>query len=147
MDGIEGIIWLAILIIMVIIEIITLGLSTIWFAGGALVAFLASLVGASIPIQIALFLVVSFLLLAVTRPIAVKYFNKDRARTNAESLIGAVAVVQETIDNLQATGRVQVHGQEWAARSGNDMRIEPGTEVLVEEIHGVKLIVKEKGEV
>ena len=143
----DGIVWLIVFVVMIIIEIITLGLSTIWFAGGALVAFLASLAGAGIPVQVVLFLVVSFLLLAVTRPIAVKYFNKDRTKTNAESLIGAVAVVQETIDNLQATGRVQVHGQEWAARSENDITIEPGTEVLVEEIHGVKLIVKSKTEV
>ena len=143
----DGIVWLVVFVIMIIIEIITLGLSTIWFAGGALVAFLASLVGAGIPIQVVLFLVVSFLLLAVTRPIAVKYFNKDRTKTNAESLIGAIAVVQETIDNLRATGRVQVHGQEWAARSENDITIEPGTEVLVEDIHGVKLIVKSKTEV
>ena len=107
----EGIFWLAVLILMVVIEAITLGLTTIW-SGGALAAFIAALVGAGIVVQVVLFFVVSFALLLGTRPFAVKYFNHDRARTNLESLIGAQAVVLEEIDNLQATGRVQVNGQE-----------------------------------
>ena len=139
-----GIVWIAILIVMVVIEIITLGLTTIWFAGGALVAFIASLLGAGIPVQIVLFVVVSLLLLAGTRPYAVKYFNKDRTRTNADSLIGAVGVVLEDIDNLKAAGMVQVNGQEWTARTEDGGRIAKGKEVLVEKISGVKLIVKEK---
>ncbi len=142
----EGIFWLAVLIIMAVIEIVTLGLTTIWFAGGALVAFIASLLGAGLPIQIILFIVVSLLLLIGTRPIAVKYFNRDRVKTNAESLIGDSGIVKEEINNLQATGMVQVNGQEWSARSADDTIIEAGKEVLIEEISGVKLIVKEKTE-
>lgn len=142
----EGIVWLAILIIMVVIEIITLGLTTIWFAGGAFIAFFASLAGAGLPVQIVLFFVISLVLLLGTRPFAVKYFNKDRTRTNAESLIGASAVVLEDIDNLQAVGRVQVNGQEWSARSSSGFGIQKGKTVLVEEIRGVKLVVKEKTE-
>lgn len=142
----EGIFWLAVLIIMAVIEIVTLGLTTIWFAGGALVAFIASLLGAGLPIQIILFIVVSLLLLIGTRPIAVKYFNRDRVKTNAESLIGDSGIVKEEINNLQATGMVQVNGQEWSARSADDTIIEAGKEVLIEEISGVKLIVKVKTE-
>ena len=142
----EGIFWLAILILMVVIEFITLGLTTIWFAGGALIAFLASLAGAGLPVQAVLFFVVSLGLLLGTRPFAMKYFNKDRTKTNAESLIGATAVVMEDIDNLQAVGRVQVNGQEWSARSSSGFGIPKGKTVLVEEIRGVKLVVKEKME-
>ena len=140
----EGIVWLAILIVLVVIEIITLGLTTIWFAGGALVAFVASLLGAGIPVQIALFVVVSLLLLGGTRPYAVKYFNKERIKTNVESLIGTYGIVLEDIDNLKAVGTVQVNGVEWSARSIDDSLITKGKEVLIEEISGVKLIVKEK---
>lgn len=140
----EGIIWLAILVLMLVVEMITLGLATIWFAGGALVAFISSLLGAPIPVQIVLFVVVSLGLLIGTRPIAVKYFNKKRTMTNADSLIGKTAVVLEEINNLQAQGRVQVDGQEWAARSLNNTVISEKKEVLIEEISGVKLIVKEK---
>lgn len=141
----EAIVWLAILIVMVVIEIKTLGLTTIWFAGGALVALLMSLLGIGLPIQILLFLVVSLGLLLGTRPIALKYFNKNRTRTNAESLLGSEAIVLEPIDNIKATGRVQASGQEWMARSADDQPIAAGAKVRVEEIRGVKLIVRENG--
>lgn len=140
----EGIVWLAILVIMTVIEFITLGLTTIWFAGGALVAFVVSLLGGGVPLQVTLFVVVSLALLAGTRPFALKYFNGARQRTNAESLIGKGAVVLKDIDNLHAEGMVQVDGQEWTARSLDDTRILEGTEVEIEEISGVKLIVKVK---
>jgi membrane protein implicated in regulation of membrane protease activity len=139
-------VWLAILVVMAVIEIITLGLTTIWFAGGALVAFVASLLGAPLPLQIGLFTVVSLVLLAVTRPIAVKYFNKDRVKTNAESLIGQSGMVLEEINNLKASGLVQVNGQEWTARTLADAVIPKGSEVIVRDIRGVKLMVEPKNE-
>ncbi len=142
----EGLFWLVIVVVMAIIEIITLGLTTIWFAGGALVAFFASLFGAGLPVQIVLFFVVSFLLLAFTRPFAVKFVNKDRIRTNAESLIGKSAIVLEDINNLKAEGMASVNGQEWTARSADDTVIAKGTVVEIVDIKGVKLIVKAKKE-
>lgn len=144
MEGIIGIIWLAIIVVMAIIEIITLGLTTIWFAGGALVAFIASLFGVSLPIQIVLFVIVSLVLLAFTRPFAVKFVNKNRTRTNAESLIGKSAIVLEDINNLKAEGAVSVNGQEWTARAADDTVITKDTVVEIVEIKGVKLMVKAK---
>lgn len=79
--------WLAIFIVLLIIEIATMGLTTIWFAGGALLAFCAGLVGFGLGVQIGVFVIVSILLLLLTRPIAVKFFNQERQKTNAESLI------------------------------------------------------------
>lgn len=139
----DGIFWLFIVIVMAIIEIITLGLTTIWFAGGALVAFIASLLGANLVVQVVLFIVVSLVLLAVTRPLAVKFFNKGRESTNAESLIGSRAVVKQEIDNLNARGMVSVNGQEWTARAFEDKIIPQGATVEIIEISGVKLLVKE----
>ncbi len=139
----EGVIWLFIVVVMAIIEIITLGLTTIWFAGGALVAFVASLLGANLIVQIVLFIVVSVGLLALTRPLAVKFLNKDRESTNAESLIGKRAVVKQEIDNLNAQGMVSVNGQEWTARAYEEKIIPEGATVEIMEISGVKLLVKE----
>lgn len=76
--------WLVLLILCIIVEIMTLGLTTIWFAGGALAAILACLLRAPIFVQVILFFLVSLLMLFFTRPLAVKYFNKDRVRTNVE---------------------------------------------------------------
>lgn len=141
----DALVWLGILILMLIIEIVTLGLATIWFAGGALVAFMAAMLGADLVIQIVLFFVVSVILLLVTRPVAVKYFNKDRVKTNAESLIGSDAIVISEIDNLQGIGQVTIGGQEWSARSKDDrIRYPIGSVVKVVDIKGVKAVVEEK---
>jgi membrane protein implicated in regulation of membrane protease activity len=137
-------IWLIILILAIVIELISLGLTTIWFAGGALAAVAVAALGAPLWLQILIFLIVSIALLAFTRPVAVKYFNKERVRTNVESLVGRQAIVISEIDNLQGTGQVTVGGQEWSARSSVEGRlIAPGTIVRITAINGVKLIVEE----
>lgn len=135
--------WMVLLILCIGIEVLTLGLTTIWFAAGALVAIFASLLYAPIFVQVILFLLVSLLSLFFTRPIAMKYFNRDRVKTNVESMVGRQAIVTGEIDNLQATGQVTVSGQEWSARSWDDkVRIPTGAVVVVAAISGVKLIVR-----
>lgn len=135
--------WLIVLILSIVVEVISLGLTSIWFAGGALVAILAAALKAPLFVQIILFLAVSLLLLFFTRPIAVKYFNKDRVRTNVESLVGRQAIVISEIDNLQGIGQVTVGGQEWSARcEETEGKLPVGTVVDVVAISGVKLIVK-----
>lgn len=135
--------WMVILILCIVIEVLTLGLTTIWFAAGALVAIFAALLYAPIFAQVILFLLVSLTLLFFTRPIAVKYFNRDRVKTNVESMVGRQAIVTGEIDNVQATGQVTVSGQEWSARSWDDkVRIPAGAVVVVVAISGVKLIVR-----
>lgn len=138
--------WLIILAVLIFIEIITLGLTTIWFAGGALVAFVVSLFVDNLLLEIILFLVVSLLLLYFTRPFVIKYFNPKRTRTNYEGVIGREALVTIMIDNLRASGQVTVGGQEWTARSEDGKIIEVGTVVSVKDVSGVKLIVSDKKE-
>ena len=140
----EYIFWLVLLIICIGIEVATMGLTTIWFAGGALVAIFAAVVGAPIWLQAIIFIVVSLVLLFFTRPIAVKYFNKDRVKTNVESMVGRQAIVISEIDNLQGIGQVTVGGQEWSARSAEDQaKIAVGAVTVVVAISGVKLIVRD----
>jgi hypothetical protein len=137
------IIWSLIFAICLIIEIITLGLTTIWFAGGALVAAISVFFDAAFVIQVLIFAIVSLVLLITTRPIALKHFNlSNMAKTNVESLIGKQVIVTETIDNLKSTGQVKANGLEWTARSANETDIIPaGTEVTIDSVSGVKLIV------
>lgn len=141
----QEMLWLCLFILLLIIEIVTMGLTTIWFAGGALAAFAAGILGAVIWVQVVVFLVVSVLLFVFTRPVAVKYFNKDRQKTNADRLVGQEAFVAEAIDTLKAQGTVVVNGQEWSAKTKEaDGKIGKGKVVVIDEIQGVKLIVKEK---
>jgi membrane protein implicated in regulation of membrane protease activity len=139
------VVWLIVLVVLVIIELLTMGLTTIWFAGGALVAAIASLFQTPLVLQVILFLIVSAILLFFTRPLAVKYFNKDRVRTNAESLVGRQAIVISEIDNLQGIGQVNVGGMEWSAKTSVDgVRLPVGTVATVLAISGVKLVVEER---
>lgn len=141
----EVIIWLVILVICIAVEACTMGLATIWFAGGALVAAIVAYFGGQTWLQIIAFLVVSLVLLLFTRPIAVKYFNKDRAKTNVESMIGRQAIVVSEIDNLQGIGCVSVSGNEWSARSVDEEgHIPVGSVVMVEAVNGVKLMVRKE---
>ena len=135
--------WLVVLIVSIGVEVATLGLTSIWFAGGAAVAVIVAAFHGPVWLQILLFFAVSLLLLFFTRPIAVRYFNRDRVRTNVESMIGRQAIVTSEIDNLQGIGQVTVGGQEWSARTEADgMNLQLGTVVDIVAVNGVKLIVK-----
>ena len=139
----EALCWLLLAALFIVIEIISLGLTTIWFAGGAFVVALAGLAGVSLTIQVALFLIVSIILLVLTRPVAVKYLDSKTQKTNSEALIGQKAVVLQTIDNLKTEGQVKVNGMEWTARAKMDEMVIPEGEVVtILEIQGVKLIVE-----
>ena len=137
------IIWLALTAVLLIIEIATLGLTTIWFAAGALFAFFAALLGMNQGIQIGVFVVVSVVLLFFTRPLAVKYLNTKTIKTNTEALVGKTARVIVDINNLKSQGQVVINGLEWTARSSDDTIIfRTGDVVTVVGIEGVKLIVE-----
>ena len=140
----EMIFWLIVFVILLVVEIATMALTTVWFAGGALAAFLAAYIGFGVAVQVLVFLIVSILLLVLTRPLAVKFFNQERQKTNAESLIGQKAIVKEEINILQATGRVEVNGMEWSAKTEESEIIEADTIVMIKGIQGVKLIVEKE---
>ena len=136
-----SIVWLALMVLLLILEAATAGLTSIWFALGALAALIASLFGGALWLQLVWFFAVSLLTLWLTRPLALKYLNSRRVATNADRVIGAEAVVTEDIDNIAGSGAVHVDGHEWTARSGSGDNIAKGAVVRVERIEGVKLIV------
>ena len=119
--------WLIIFAVCLIAEIISLGLTTIWACGGALVAMIIAI------------------LFFTTRPIAKKHLDNQLVKTNVESLIGKHVIVSADIDNLKSTGQVLINGVEWTARSKHGDTIETGTEVVIDEISGVKAIVEKAG--
>lgn len=138
-------IWLGVLVLMVIVELLTTQLVTIWFAVGALVSFFLALLGVEqIWIQILAFLLVSAAALAVTRPLVKRTLRRTTVPTNADMVIGKTAVVTERIDNIAGTGLVKVGGSVWSARTADQSVIEEAQEVEVQEIQGVKLLVTKK---
>ncbi|MFR8259869.1 MAG: NfeD family protein [Frisingicoccus sp.] len=137
--------WLGAFGVLLLIEILTLGLTTIWFAVGALAAFLLAFVQVPLMIQIVVFIVVSVVMLVFTRPIMTKYLNKKTTKTNAESLVGRKARVLIPINNLKSEGQVMVNGMEWTARSTKDeVTFQKDEMVRIAGISGVKLIVEKE---
>lgn len=135
-------IWTGLLIVFTIGEGITVGLTVVWFAAGALAALICALLNGPLWLQIALFLVISTLCLMAIRPLAHKYFNSKVEPTNADRILGTEAIVTEDINNLQGTGAVRIGGITWSARSENDTLIPAGTPVCILRIEGVKVYVK-----
>ena len=135
--------WLVAFVILIGIEAATMALTTIWFAGGAVFAFFAAVLGFSIQTQLVVFLIVSFILLLFTRPLAIRFVNRETVKTNVDGLIGRKAKVIKKIDNNEPSGATVVDGQEWTARSMDDaVTIPVGTHVVIKEVRGVKLIVE-----
>lgn len=136
--------WLVVIAACVVIEALTLGLTTIWFAVGALVAWFVYLTGLGLHVQIMAFMLVSIVCLVMTRPIAVEKLKIGKTKTNLDSLIGETAKVESAINNFNNEGYVKARGQIWSARAADGDIIEKGELVVVKEIKGVKLIVKRK---
>lgn len=134
--------WVAMIVVTIVVEIATVGLTTIWMTGGALVALAIALLGGSLNLQLAVFFGVTFVLLYWTRPIAVKYLNSRRTRTNVEETLGQPVRVIERVDNKEETGKVNYKGMEWTARSVMDEDVfEVDDVAVVQAIEGVKMLV------
>ena len=134
--------WLAAVIALCAGEAATVGLVCIWFAAGALGAFLAACVGAPFWMQLIVFAAVSAAALALVRPSVSRFAHPRRSPTNADRVIGQTATVTETVDNEAGAGQVSVLGQVWTARSQLGVVIPAGTQVKVQRIEGVKLFVE-----
>ena len=136
-------IWVALLATFIIIEATTAQLLTIWFAIGSFAALVTSFFTDNILVQVVVFVVVSVVVLAATRPLVKKMTATKKQATNADMYIGQEGIVTEEIDNISAKGLVKVKGSIWTARSETDnIQIEEGTHVTVIRIEGVKLIVR-----
>ena len=135
--------WLISFGILLLIEICTLGLTTIWFAAGALMAVLMAVLNLPLLVQVIVFLAVSFVMLIFTRPIMTKYLNEKTTKTNAESLVGGKARVLIPVNNLKSEGQVMVGGMEWTARSTKDeVTFQKDEMARIAGINGVKLMIE-----
>ena len=134
--------WLIALIVLLVGEAITIGLTFVWFAEGALGALIVAVLGGALWLQVVIFLALSGVTLALARPVFARFLKTSHAATNADRVIGQTAVVTEQIDNLSGTGQVNVAGQIWSARSAHDVVIPRETEVRVLKISGVKVLVE-----
>ena len=147
MDAMNTTVWLVAMIILIVIEIATVSIGAIWFALGALAAVIVSVLGAGTILQTVVFLAVSFATLIFTRPLALKYINNTRTKTNYEGIIGKTVRITQDVDNTVETGCAVVNGQDWTARAAdNGCKLKAGSFAKVVDIKGVKLILEKYDE-
>ena len=137
------VLWLVVVIVFLAVELMTVTLTSIWFAGGGLVALFVAMAGGGFAVQMLAFLLGSFAMFFATKPWADKVINAKKTSTNADRAVGKEVRVVERISNLDQTGRVVVHGQDWMARTEDDnIIIEQDELVRILRISGVKVIVE-----
>lgn len=136
-------IWLIVLVVLVTGEAITVGLTFIWFAVGALGGLVVAVLGGPIWLQVVVFLALSAVTLVLVRPAAAKLLTPGISPTNADRVIGQIALVTEQIDNIAETGQVKLFGQVWSARSETGEIISAQNRVRILRIEGVKVFVRE----
>ncbi|MGN1307745.1 MAG: NfeD family protein [Faecousia sp.] len=134
-------VWIFMAVLFLVIELLTVGMVSIWLFAGSLAALLTAAIRLPIWLQIVIFLVVSCVCFVLLYPRLKKFVRKNHQATNADMALGKTAVVVRRIDNIEGTGAVSIDGKTWSARSADDSAIEPGTYVTVDRIQGVKLIV------
>ena len=134
-------VWLILAGVFIIGEVITSGFLIFWLSLGSLIAMVVSFFTDNIIIQTTVFLISSVILILATKPLVKKFANIETVKTNANAIIGKKGIVTKDINSINSTGQVKIDGELWSAIGRNDMDISKGTEVEVNEIKGVKVVV------
>jgi membrane protein implicated in regulation of membrane protease activity len=134
-------VWVALVIIFAVIEVITFGLTTVWFALAALIMVFLSFIKIPLAVQVLIFLIISTIFFIFTRPLAIKKFKMGKEKTNVDSFVGKHVLVIKNIGEFE-NGEVKLNGIIWAARSDNNTEIAEGVKCEILRVEGVQLIVR-----
>ena len=138
-----AIIWLIAAGVLALIEALTQGLTSIWFAFAAAAAAVTALAGGSAALQVIVFIGVSLILLIFTRPVVKRKLNSRVEMTNVDAVTGQEGIVLEKVSHLQP-GQVKADGKVWTAGCEEGETIEKGKVVIVKGVRGVTLTVEDK---
>ena len=133
--------WIILAIVFLAVEFGTVALISLWFVGGSVAALAVCLLGGPLWLQVLVFGLISLALLLLVRPFLKKYIDPKKVRTNVDAMRGRQAVLLETVDNLAATGSLELSGVVWTARSADGSVIPAGTVVTIQGVEGVKVLV------
>lgn len=134
------IMWLAVGVVFLIVELLTTALVSIWFVPSAIITCLLSFVVDNLLIQIAIFVALSAVFMVVCRKIYNKHIKKpvDDVDQN-EKLIGKTAKVAEDTNGI--SGRILVGDVYWKAVSENGDIIPKGETVKIKSVNGTTLVI------
>ncbi len=134
-------VWVAVTIICIVIESLTLSLTTIWFGISSFVLVFLAFTPIPFGAQLFIFVVLALVLLIFTRPVVKRKLNQKKIATNYERIIGQIALVTKKITALDK-GSIKINGMEWTAAVKEDITLEEGSKCVIEEIAGVTAYVK-----
>ena len=140
--------WLGAIVLFGVAEVVTEGMISIWFVAGSLAGLVTCMSGWALgglspeATQVLVFALVSAAALLLTRPLVRRFMTRPHIPTNLDRVLGMVGKVTEAVDNERASGAVYVDGKTWTARSADGSAIPAGTQVKVQKIEGVKLLVQ-----
>ena len=140
--------WLGAIVLFGVAEVVTEGMISIWFVAGSLAGLVTCMSGWALgglspeATQVLVFALVSAAALLLTRPLVRRFMTRPHIPTNLDRVLGMVGKVTEAVDNERASGAVYVDGKTWTARSADGSVIPAGTQVKVQKIEGVKLLVQ-----
>lgn len=136
--------WFLIFLILIIVEVLTINLSTVWFIIGSVFAFFSSFFTRNLNYQIIVFIVCTIISIILTKRFLTKVSNFKKINTNVDSIIGRICLVTKDINNLLNQGEIVIDKNIWSALSKDDnVVIKEGTKVKICDIKGVKVIVEE----
>ena len=133
-------VWVAVTIICIVIESLTLSLTTIWFGISSFVLVFLAFTPIPFGAQMFIFVALALVLLIFTRPVVKQKLNQKKIATNYERIIGQIALVTKKITALDK-GSVKINGMEWTAAVKEDITLEEGSKCIIEEIAGVTVYV------
>ena len=135
-------VWIIFAVFMLICEILTTQLVSIWFVLGGIAAAITCIFTDDLLIQTLVFVLVSLIALLATRPLVKRFLKNKKEPTNSDRLVGRVAIVTMDIVNQTGEGQVNVDGKIWSAKSSDGCEIKSGANVKITSIEGVKLVVE-----
>ncbi len=133
--------WLILAIFLGVVEASTVNMVTIWTAISALITAIITLTGVSVSVQATIFVVLSVVLLFLTRPFVNRVLVKKTIATNADRIIGMVGIVVKEINTIDNSGQIKVMGQIWSAKTDDGTDIQEGKHVIIKSLDGVKAVV------
>jgi len=138
-------VWVVAAAFFLVVEIFTVSFFISCFGVGAIgAAIVAAFAPEAYTTQMAVFVVVSAITVAMTRSFAERVSGKQAEDFGVDRLRGQPGVVVQAIDPVTGAGRVRVAREEWRADSVNMEPLAVGSMIEVVEVEGTHLVVRQR---
>ncbi len=140
-EYIDVAVWIGLFVVFVVVEGITTSLVTIWFAAAAVPTIFLALLGVPINVQVLSFIIMSLILLILSKRYLKSPYAKGELSTNVDAIIGKMGIAKEEISK-DKKGYAKVEGLDWLCFTNSNEIIRNEDKVIVKAVSGAKLEVE-----